>query len=170
MQQLLWSTYAHLMGEVEHYAGGGALSRTLDAAELALLDAHARWVWERRFQGAAEFAHALGGRLWALAGTPPPSASAAAPALRLFSGHDYSVLAVLARLGVREYRPPALGPGCLLLVEHRADGSARVLLHAAPFRGAAGEASARVTEHSVVPIAEVRADGAVQLLPRPGEA
>ena len=158
-QQLLWSTYVHLMAEVEHYAGGGALTRALSAEEVALVDEHARWVWERRFQGAADFAEAIGGRLWALAATPPP-----APTLRVFSGHDYSVLCALARLGERGYPPPALGPGCHLLVEHRADGSARVLLNAAPFRGAGGEASATITEHSLSPVAQVGVDGAVQLV------
>ena len=162
---LLWSTYVHLMCECEQYSdrslpGGrkAAVSTALSAAERHAIEAEACWVWERRFQGCEEHAAFLGAQLWARLAEP-------ASGVAIFSGHDYSILALLSHLGVRTYAPPALGYASLVLVERRADGSARVLLNPQPFRDArTGEVVTSVSAGHEVAVAEVASNGELTLL------
>ena len=162
---LLWSTYVHLRCECEQspdrlLPGGrkAAVSTALSAAERHAIEAEACWVWERRFQGCEEHAAFLGAQLWArLAET--------ASGVAIFSGHDYSIPALLSHLGVRTYAPPALGYASLVLVERRADGSARVLLNPQPFRDArTGEVVTSVSAGHEVAVAEVASNGELTLL------
>lgn len=160
---LMWSTYVHLMSECEAYSDplqpGGrktALHTALDQSARRNLEEEACWVWERRFQGCTEHAQFLGEALWQLLGAP-------CTRVRLFSGHDYTILALMAYLGLRRYELPAVGYGAMLLVEHRADGSARMLLNAQPFRDAT---SAAVTESVCANervLAEKGVDGTITL-------
>ncbi|KAH8052836.1 hypothetical protein JL722_9970 [Aureococcus anophagefferens] len=97
------------------------------------LEGDARWIWERRFlrSGFGEF---IGGALRDKAVAPRAG-------LKFFSGHDYSILSMLAALGVRDY-DVVLGFGAYVAVEHYDDGATAVLLHAAPFRAAGGGVAA----------------------------
>ena len=152
------------MCECEQYSdrslpGGrkAAVSTALSAAERHAIEAEACWVWERRFQGCEEHAAFLGAQLWARLAEPASVA--------IFSGHDYSILALLSHLGVRTYAPPALGYASLVLVERRADGSARVLLNPQPFRDArTGAVGTSVSAGHEVAVAEVASNGELTLL------
>ena len=64
--------------------------------------------------------------------------------LTVFSGHDYSILTLLAALGLSEYPEPALGFGAYVVVELRRNGSLDVKLNPAPFRDATNRVCASV--------------------------
>jgi len=168
---MLWqSTYLHLMSECEAYSdpalSGGqkqALNSALDEGERCAIEEAACWVWEQRFQGCEQHASYLGGHLWQLVGPSQPRQ----PAFCVFSGHDYTILSLLAELGIRSYPAPALSYGAFVIVERFTDGTARVLLNAAPFRNPATNVVSRTALCAANErvVAEVGVDGAVSLVP-----
>ena len=72
--------------------------------------------------------------------------------MAVFSGHDYSILSVLAAFGLSEYAEPALGFGAYVVVELRRDGSLDVKLNPAPFRDASNRVCTSVDTSRVRPV------------------
>ena len=72
--------------------------------------------------------------------------------LTVFSGHDYSILSLLAALGLSDYPEPALGFGAYVVVELRRDGSLDVKLNPAPFRDASNRVCTSVDTSRVRPV------------------
>ena len=72
--------------------------------------------------------------------------------LKVFSGHDYSILSLLAAFGLSDYPEPALGFGAYVVVELRQDGSLDVRLNPAPFRDAKNRVCASVDTSRVRPV------------------
>ena len=144
-QLYYWSCYAHCLAEAELYddAGRCAFRGAAGADALEALEGDARWIWERRFlrSGFGEF---IGGALRDKAVAPRAG-------LKFFSGHDYSILSMLAALGVRDY-DAVLGFGAYVAVEHYDDGTTAILLHAAPFRAAGGGVAADVDVSSLAAV------------------
>ena len=72
--------------------------------------------------------------------------------LKVFSGHDYSILSVLAAFGLSEYAEPALGFGAYVVVELHLSGSVAVKLNPAPFRDEKNRVCASVDTSRVRPV------------------
>ena len=142
-QLLYWSCYLHCLAEAEAYdcavlpgtnicpatSGRNALRVQLDWAQLWECERDARATWAARFLDVGEHRGFVGGHL-------KHKMFARSGNVALYSGHDYSLLSLLAALGVSDYPEPALGFGAYIIVEHLANGTTRVLLNPAPFRDA----------------------------------
>ena len=76
----------------------------------------------------------------------------------VFSGHDYSILSLLAALGLSEYPEPALGFGAYVVVELHQSGSVDVKLNPAPFRDAKNRVCTSVDTSRVRSIDVVNVD------------
>ncbi|KAJ1447263.1 hypothetical protein M885DRAFT_576270 [Pelagophyceae sp. CCMP2097] len=127
---LYFCCYLHCVIECERYseAPRDFLTSRLDAADTFKVDGHARWLWERRFHqcGHERF---IGSALWDRASSPPADE---APKLRLFSGHDYSILAMLAAAGAC-YCEETLAFGAYVVIEHYDAKPPVMYVVAAPF-------------------------------------
>lgn len=89
-----------------------ASTRVLREANLVdFVDHHARQVWSRRFFMGAEVAEWIGGALrdWV-------AEQARTGGAHLHAVHDYSLLALLAAMGLPHYPAPVLGYGAYILI------------------------------------------------------
>ena len=106
----------------------------------------ARATWAARFLNVGEHRGFVGGwlrrKLFMKEGGP----------LKVFSGHDYSILSLLAALGLSDYPEPALGFGAYVVVELHQSGSVDVKLNPAPFRDATNRVCASVDTSRVRPV------------------
>ena len=157
---LYWSCYLHCLAEAEAYdcealpepsicpatKGRNNLRFNLDWAQLWECERDARATWAARFLNVGEHRGFVGGhlkrKLFDSGGGP----------LKVFSGHDYSILSLLAALGLSEYAEPALGFGAYVVVELHLSGSVDVKLNPAPFRDAKNRVCTSVDTSRVRPV------------------
>ena len=157
---LYWSCYLHCLAEAEAYdceplpepsicpatKGRNNLRFNLDWAQLWECERDARATWAARFLNVGEHRGFVGGhlkrKLFDSGGGP----------LKVFSGHDYSILSLLAAFGLSDYPEPALGFGAYVVVELRRDGSLDVRLNPAPFRDAKNRVCTSVDASRVRPV------------------
>ena len=159
-QLLYWSCYLHCLAEAEAYdcavlpgtticpatSGRYALRVQLDWAQFSECERDARATWAARFLDVGEHRGFVGGHL-------KHKMFEKTNKVALYSGHDYSLLSLLAALGVSDYPKPALGFGAYIIVEHLANGATRVLLNPAPFRDAQNRCTETVDTSRVREIA-----------------
>lgn len=130
-QQLDATTYVEELLECERFWQVTPPKRALrDANDAHLLHAAgrlARWCWDQRFFQLPE-ARRLGAPLLELIEADLFGAERHAPQLVLHSAHDYTIMALLAALGVEAYPPETLGFASYLVLT--AQG---VVLNACPF-------------------------------------
>jgi hypothetical protein len=129
-QQLDATTYVEELLECERFWQGTHKRALRDANDAHLLHAVgrlARWCWDQRFFQLPE-ARRLGVPLLEAIKADLFGAERHAPQLVLHSAHDYTIMALLAALGVEAYPPETLGFASYLVFT--AHG---VVLNACPF-------------------------------------
>ena len=125
---------------------GHNLRFNLDWAQLWECEKDARATWGARFLNVGEHRGFVGGHL------RRKLFDSEGDRLAVFSGHDYSILSLLAAFGLSDYPEPALGFGAYVVVELHQSVSVDVKLNPAPFRDAENRVCASVDTSRVRPV------------------
>lgn len=133
-------TFAREMVDCERYyeKEDKPLEKFLTKDQFKTIDSLALWCWDQRFFSHAEYRKSLGEKI--LGEIIEDMINPKTPLFSLYSGHDYTILIILAALGVSNY-PELLSFGSYLLFDvferKNADGSSErvfsVSLNPTPF-------------------------------------
>ncbi|KAL6062401.1 2-phosphoxylose phosphatase 1 [Balamuthia mandrillaris] len=138
-----------------------ALLEKLSEEDIQKIDELSHWAWNQRFFSEYQrWGPLIGGKLLQeLVELWESMSSTSRPFFGLYSGHDYTIMSLLASLGFDCYPRPLLSFGSFLLFEvYRStsrpgeDVRIKISLNAMPFADAKGRPSANVQDWSLRPL------------------
>ncbi|KAL6079458.1 2-phosphoxylose phosphatase 1 [Balamuthia mandrillaris] len=138
-----------------------ALLEKLSEEDIQKIDELSHWAWNQRFFSEYQrWGPLIGGKLLQeLMELWESMSSTSRPCFGLYSGHDYTIMSLLASLGFDCYPRPLLSFGSFLLFEvYRStskpdeDVHVKISLNAVPFADAKGRPSANVQDWSLRPL------------------